>query len=309
MAKAGFAIIGLGVRAELHAQVIERCPDAALVAVCSRTLDKAKEFSSRHGFCKVYDEVEYLLEDGDVDIVVITTPSGLHFHPASLAIKNGQHVIVECPLELSEEKALLIHDLSEEEGVYLECIYPDRFSYSTELIRDAISNGELGKIISFDYKIKDTNTDVYLQASPWRLDPHLSGGRIFLPSNIQAIDKLLFVLGEDLTLVNDKEPFELKTPSGVQGTISIKKDNSDILSITGEKGCIKICGNSIEEWNISDMEKPALDVCESALLLLERQYEKFLNAVTKGYPVCVDPVMASLSISLCEKISKNIQIR
>ena len=309
MAKAGFAIIGVGVRAELHAQVIESLPDCALVAVCSRSIDKAKEFSSRHSFCKVYDEVEYLLDDENVDIVVITTPSGLHFHPASLAINSGRHVIVECPLEISSEKALSLYQAAEDEGVYLECIFSDRFSSSSCALHNAISEGILGKILSFDYKIKDKNTDVYLQASPWRENPLLSGGRIFLPSNIQALDKLLFILAEEVRLLNDTDPFDVETTSGIPGTISIRKDNPDTLSIICEKGSVRIRGNVIEEWNITNREKPKVCEGDSELECVKKQYSELMKAFKKGCPVCVDALMAESTIKLCEKIHKNLIIR
>ena len=48
--------------------------------------------------------MESLVARDDVDGVIVCTPSGYHLEPALAAIEAGKHVVVEKPLEVTEER-------------------------------------------------------------------------------------------------------------------------------------------------------------------------------------------------------------
>lgn len=76
-----FGILGCAEIAKKLSRAITLAPNAALYAVASRSLEKAKAFASANGFppsAKVYGSYEALLDDPDVDAVYVPLPTSLH---------------------------------------------------------------------------------------------------------------------------------------------------------------------------------------------------------------------------------------
>ncbi|MBV8310014.1 MAG: Gfo/Idh/MocA family oxidoreductase, partial [Planctomycetaceae bacterium] len=81
--KHGFAIIGCGMIAEFHTRAINKIPGARVAAAYSRTQANAEKIARiARGQCQVYDDLETMLAQPDVDVVCICTPSGAHMEPA-----------------------------------------------------------------------------------------------------------------------------------------------------------------------------------------------------------------------------------
>lgn len=323
MAKVGFAIVGLGSIAETHAQVIANLKDCYLEAVCSRTMDKAVEFASRHGNPKAFDEVEYMLEDPDVDIVVITTPCGAHLHPAKLALRAGKHVIVEKPIEITLERAMELERIAEEEGVYLTCIFQSRFSESAKLVKKAVGLGRLGRIAMVEAQVKWFRAQSYFEAAPWRGSLELCGGGVLINQAIHEIDLLLYILGKDpvelfaytdmLTHdaidVEDVASVVMRFEDGMLGCIMATTGSwpgePRVIELNGTKGTIRIENDDIVKWEFSDhmdiddeadrlmhQEKIQLVSSDSKSVnngAFARQYEEFLDAISKGRDPIVSP--------------------
>src|ERR1700756_5665640 len=97
----GFAIVGCGMIARFHARALAEIPGTRLVALVSRNPAHAKELSERSGIrCDTSTDLIPVLRRSDVDVVIVTTPSGAHMEPAEAAARAGKHVVVEKPLEI-----------------------------------------------------------------------------------------------------------------------------------------------------------------------------------------------------------------
>lgn len=332
MAKVGFAIVGLGSIAETHAQVISSLKDGYLEAVCSRSMEKAKEFASRHSAAHAFDEVEYMLEDPDVDVVVITTPCGAHLHPAELALRAGKHVIVEKPIEITLERALELERIAEEEGVYLTCIFQSRFSESARLVRDVVQSGRLGRISMVEAQVKWFRAQSYFDAAPWRGTWNMCGGGVLINQAIHEIDLLLYILGKDPvevfayteTLshpsieVEDAAAAVMRFEDGTLGTIMATTGSYPgeprSIEINGSKGTIKIENDDIVKWSfdtpseqnkeveaLRSREKIALSASDPKSVNNDaflKQYEEFLVAISKGRDQVVTPKESQRALSL-----------
>jgi len=73
-------------------------PDARLVAVGSRSQDRAGEFASRHGIERAYGSYARLVEDADVDVVYVATPHPFHRPHTLLCLDHGKAVLCEKPM-------------------------------------------------------------------------------------------------------------------------------------------------------------------------------------------------------------------
>ncbi|TPW67926.1 Gfo/Idh/MocA family protein, partial [Schumannella sp. 10F1B-5-1] len=68
-----------------------------VVAVASRSAERASEFAARHGIEAAYGSYEQLVADPQVDVVLVAAPHSEHRRLALLAIDAGKHVLVEKP--------------------------------------------------------------------------------------------------------------------------------------------------------------------------------------------------------------------
>ena len=336
MAKVGFAIIGLGSIAETHAQVISNLKDCYLEAVCSRKMDKAVEFASRHGNPKAFDEIEYMLEDPDVDIVVITTPCGAHLHPAELALRAGKHVIVEKPIEITIERAMELERIAEEEGVYLTCIFQSRFSDSAKLVKKAVEQGRLGRISMVEAQVKWFRASSYFESAPWRGNRSLCGGGVLINQAIHEIDLLLYVLGKDPvelfaytdTLSHDYIDvedvaaavlrFDDGTLASIMATTGSWPGEPKIIELNGSNGTIKMENDDIVKWafsNHADIDDEAKELMSQDRIILSssdsksvnniafaKQYEEFLDAISKGREPVVTPKESQRALAVIDAI-------
>jgi len=77
-----------------------------VVAIASRTLDRAKEFATKWGIPKAYGSYDDLINDSQIDLVYIPLPTSLHKEYTIKSAQKGKHVICEKPLAPTYEDAL-----------------------------------------------------------------------------------------------------------------------------------------------------------------------------------------------------------
>ncbi|XP_011100840.1 uncharacterized oxidoreductase At4g09670-like [Sesamum indicum] len=99
-----FGIIGCANIARKVSRAILLSPNSTIVAIGSRSLEKAAAFAKNNGFpasAKAYGSYDAVLEDPDVDAVYIPLPTSLHLHWAVLAARKKKHVLLEKPVALN----------------------------------------------------------------------------------------------------------------------------------------------------------------------------------------------------------------
>src|SRR5215831_16965823 len=117
----GFAIVGCGMIARVHARAIQTIPGARVAALVSRTPDNGRTLlaETKTPACPVFGTVAEAVKAPGVDAVIITTPSGAHLEPALAAAAAGKHVVVEKPLEITGPRCQEIIDACDRAKVRL----------------------------------------------------------------------------------------------------------------------------------------------------------------------------------------------
>ena len=77
MKKYNWATLGCGVIANELAAAMEKKGEK-LYSVANRTHEKAVQFAEKYGIEKVYDNIDQVFEDENVDIIYISTPHNTH---------------------------------------------------------------------------------------------------------------------------------------------------------------------------------------------------------------------------------------
>lgn len=98
-----FGIVGCAEIARKVSRAILLSPNSTIVAVASRSIDKAKNFAVRNKLpenVKLYGSYDELLDDPFVDAVYMPLPTTLHAKWASMAARKGKHLLLEKPTAL-----------------------------------------------------------------------------------------------------------------------------------------------------------------------------------------------------------------
>lgn len=110
MSRVKYGIAGWGTSAKVfHVPLIEAA-GGTVAAVVERRAATAKDLLG--DACTVCRSVDELVSLPHIDVIVIATPSGLHFEHAKLALEGGKHVIVEKPFAPTFHQAQELCDLA-----------------------------------------------------------------------------------------------------------------------------------------------------------------------------------------------------
>jgi len=169
--------------------------NSKLVAVMRRNGELAKDYAERHQVPKWYDDANLLINDPEVDAVYVATPPAFHKEYAILAAKAGKPVYVEKPMAKNYEECLEMIEACKEADVPLFVAYYRRALPRFLKIKEIIDSGVLGEIRfvrSIQYQPAQEKTG---NEEPWRVQPELAGGGLFLDLASHTLDILDFLLG------------------------------------------------------------------------------------------------------------------
>lgn len=120
--------------------------DAQVVAVGSRSRERASDFASQYNIAKAYGSYEELANDPDVDIIYIATPHPAHKECALLCLKAGKAVLCEKPFTMDAREAEEIVNLARERKLFLMEAMWTRYKPTTIKVREWISQGAIGEV-------------------------------------------------------------------------------------------------------------------------------------------------------------------
>ena len=274
-----FAIIGCGRIANRHAEHI--MTKGSLIAVCDIVPEKATLFSEKYGG-KAYQTVEQMLESeaGNIDVVSVCSPNGLHAEHAILALNAQFHVLCEKPMAINVVDCGRMINVAEKNNKRIFVIKQNRFNPPVEAVKNAIDNGKLGKIYSIQLNcFWNRNPDYYSNSLKGTLD--LDGGTLFTQFS-HFVDLIYWMVGDvkrvfaltanfahkNIIEFEDSGVVALEFYSGAIGAInytvnSYQRNMEGSLTIFAEKGTVKIGGqylNELEYQNIEGFEIKDLPV-------------------------------------------------
>jgi 1,5-anhydro-D-fructose reductase (1,5-anhydro-D-mannitol-forming) len=197
----GWGVIGIGTLADTAiAPAITWQRDSELVAVTSRSGERAERFARRHGALRTHGDLDALLADEAVDVVYIATPNALHAEQALAALHAGKHVLVDKPMALSVADGRAMVDTAEAAGLALGVGFQLRHKATNLAGRDAIADGAIGRPRCFEITV-GAGRELY-PYDTWRADRALAGGGTLLNQGTHAIDLVQFLAGSPIVEVS-----------------------------------------------------------------------------------------------------------
>lgn len=127
---------------------IKKIVELELVAVASRTKEKATEFAKLFA-CEGVVGYENLLHRSDIDLLYIPLPTGLHEEWVCKALNAGKHVFVEKSLAIDFNSAKRMVDLAKEKNLLIMENFMFLYHNQHQFVQQLIIDGEIGEVRSF----------------------------------------------------------------------------------------------------------------------------------------------------------------
>ncbi len=170
-----WGILGCGNIARKFAAGLAALEDAALVAVGSRSADKARAFAAEFGASRAHGTYEDLAADPQVDAVYVATPHPMHRDHAILCLEAGKAVLCEKPFTVNAAAARAVVQVARARGVFLMEAMWTRFLPVMVRVREWLAAGAIGepRLVTADFGFRaGINPESRL------FDPALAGGAL-----------------------------------------------------------------------------------------------------------------------------------
>ena len=278
-----WAVIGCGVIANQMAISLSLA-GRHLHGVANRTHDKAVAFAQRHGVERVYDSVEDLYADPEVDAVYITTPHNTHIRYLRGALAAGKHVLCEKSITLNSQELDEARALADQHGVILmDATTILHMPLYQELLRRAKA-GEFGPLnlaqLNFgSYKEYGDLTNRFY-------NPKLAGGAM-LDIGVYALSLMrLFMVSQPNQVVS----LANLASTGVDQTSGIVCRNEQgqlgVLSLSLHSKQPKRAVLSFDKCYVEVMDYPRAD--HATIVWTADGSREEVHAGTEGYALCYE---------------------
>ena len=144
------------------------------------------------------DDLEKILNDKEIDVVIVNTPSEAHYSMAKKVLEAGKHCVVEKPFSTNVEDAADLFRIAKEKGVTVQCYQNRRFDSDFLTVQKVIESGKLGKIFEVCM-----HYDYYRAATPEK-EKNYNRDHAFLYTHAcHTVDQVLAYFGKPQKVISD----------------------------------------------------------------------------------------------------------
>ena len=129
-----------------------------------------------------------------VDLVILSTPSGLHLEQAILVAQSGRHVMTEKPMATRWRDGVRMVKACDDANVRLLVVKQNRQNATLQLLKRAIEKARFGKIYSVAVNVFGTRPQEYYDSAKWRGTWEFDGGALMNQAS-HYIDLLDWLIG------------------------------------------------------------------------------------------------------------------
>ncbi|MDT0165697.1 Gfo/Idh/MocA family oxidoreductase [Actinotalea sp. AC32] len=191
-----WGIIGVGQVTEVKSgPAFQQAQRSELVAVMRRDGAKAADWARRHGVARSYDDADALLADPEVDAVYVATPPDTHADYALRAAAAGKPVYVEKPMARTADECDAMIRACDDAGVPLFVAYYRRAMPRFRTVAALLADGAIGRPRAVSVRLQRPAGMWDAEHLPWRVDPAVSGGGLFVDLGSHTLDLLDQLLG------------------------------------------------------------------------------------------------------------------
>ncbi len=224
--KFNWAILGCGNIANDFAREMNKM-GGKVYSVANRTYKKAVGFAKKYNIEKVYENIDALFNDENVDIVYIATPHNKHIEYILKALQNGKHVLCEKAITLNSDELNKAVNLANEKKLILaEAMTIYNMPIYNELEK-IINSGKLGK-----FRLAQVNFGSFKEYDMTNrfFNMDLAGGAL-LDIGVYALSCVRMFMTEYPDDIKSQVKFAV-TGADEQSNIILKNSKEELASVT-----------------------------------------------------------------------------
>ncbi len=155
-------------------------------------IDSARDFCTAHHL-ELFDNLDAVLADSNVDAVLLATPHSLHTAQVMACAAARKDVFCEKPLALHQADAARMFEACRKAGVTLAVGHNRRFWPAMSALRNVVASGKFGTILHIEGHNSNENSNNVLVG--WRLSPEESPGGGLTGAGLHILDAFVSMLG------------------------------------------------------------------------------------------------------------------
>ncbi len=269
--KIRIGIVGCGRISKNHFGSLEKHADnMELVAICDNTAGTLESHTEKYQV-PGYGSMEQMLNNEQLDLVALCTPSGTHPDQAVRAASHGVHVMTEKPMATRWLDGRRMVKACDEAGVRLFVIKQNRRNTTLQLLKRAIDEKRFGRIHMVHLNVFWTRPQEYYDQAAWRGTWEFDGGA-FMNQASHYVDLLDWLIGpidrvqammsttRDIE-VEDAGVLNIQWRNGALGSMSVTmltypKNLEGSITILGEKGTVRVGGVAVNDIQLWQFDEP-----------------------------------------------------
>ena len=274
-----------------HLEALSAIEHAEITAVMATSLEKANKSGDAFHVPHRFDDYQLVITSGEIDAVILATPTQLHAEQGLQAMDAGLHVMVEIPMadSLADSEALVAKQA--ETGLVGMAGHVRRFNPSHQWVHRKITAGDLA-VQQMDvqtYFFRRTNMNAKGEPRSWT-------DHLLWHHACHTIDLFMYQTGEPITEVHavqgPKHPdlgiamdmsIIMKTPSAKLCTLSLSFNNDGPLGTyfryICDNGTYLARYDDLFDGRDAQIDVSDVDVSMNGIELIDRE---FIAAISEG---------------------------
>lgn len=267
-----------------HLDALSQIDNVEIVAAMATTLEKTNGVADKYSIPNRFDNYDDMLGLGDLDAVILATPTQIHAEQGIKAMAAGKHVLIEIPMAdtLADSEALVAKQ--KETGLVAMAGHVRRFNPSHQWVHNKLVAGELS-IQQMDiqtYFFRRTNMNAKGEPRSWT-------DHLLWHHACHSIDLFRYQAGEDVTEVHAIQgPIHpdlgiamdmsilMRTESGKLCTLSLSFNNDGPLGsyfrYICDNGTYIASYDDLFDGHNNQIDVSGVDVSLNGIELIDREF-------------------------------------
>ena len=258
-------IIGSGMIVKDFLSFAHELPEIKLEAIAARNIENLKELQNKYNIKEIYTDIDFCLENKEIDTIYVAVPNNLHYTVAKKALEAGKNVICEKPFTLKYDEAVELFEIAEDKGLILIEAITNQYQKNYLDIKDNIDNiGEI-RLVECNFSQFSSRYEAFKNGVIAPVFDKSKGGGVLGDLNIYNIHFVVGLFGKPNkvhyapNIVNDVDTsgILLLEYDNFKVVCIAAKDtfNNSYVNIQGDQGIIKVIGPTNEVPNYSIQTK------------------------------------------------------
>ncbi len=190
-------LLAYGAIGDEHNKALLATDGMVLAAVCDTNPERLTAALSLAPDAKTFSDAQEMLDSGEIDLVVVSTPPNSHYFWAKAALTLGINVVLEKPMALTTDECDELMALAAASQLLLVVYQNRRYDADFITIKSIIDSGQIGEVFHYESFVGGYSKP----CSFWHSDVAVSGGAIF-DWGSHFIDQILATISSPLQFVS-----------------------------------------------------------------------------------------------------------